>query len=534
MTSFYFLQKLTTLHFICLALFGYSIALHAQSGATEYETLTPKGILPAEKEVKVSKTMSWEEQLHLLLSASAVKDRNAQQKIRLSIEETFRLLEADNIRRKPARKAVQQIEDVLRSTYFKQYESNASFESLFKNGAYNNATASALYLLFLGNFELPYDLLIEPRRLYPSVLDGQERVEMRTFDESKKGDKADENYMRDYLQFLVEMKLLDKLELQTGQTKTLFHRYYMPAQERIRLLQLVGVLHYQQGLAWYSKNDYKKALVELEQAHQLYPVPRHDYARYACLYQLSAVANLDQLESLDPLFVLCRDYPTREVQQKLLDHFFELSKKAMAGPSAIEQLTRYYDYFLQRLPAGRDPVRYIKKLYFQHKARYYSQQLNQGDRMAACMDSIYRLDPTDTTTHRFYGSIVQQIVVRERDYEKGLAQIEVYKARYPFLKSYPYVRDMELCYRADRIRSLFDAQKETEGLAELNEFERLLHAFGQTPRRDSWVTTAYQSAAYYYYRNQNYAAARGMFSRAISFAPNDAFLQHQQEWMQRY
>jgi len=534
MTSFKIMNKLNALATLCLAFACHAALLSAQSGNADQNELTPKGIWSGDTEVAVEKTMSWEEQLHILLSSATVNDRNIQQKIRLNIEETFRLLEAENIRRKPTRKAIQQIEETLRQIYFKQYESNASFESLFKNGAYNNATASALYALFLGNFGLSYDILIEPRRIYPSVRDGSEQVALRTFDQSESGEKADERYMQEYLRFLVEMKLLDALELKTGSTKTLFHRYYLPAQERIRLLQLVGVLHYQQGLALYRRNNYQKALVELEEARRLYPAPRHDYARYACLYQLSAVASLDRMETLDPLFVLCRDYPTREVQQKILDYFSELATRAVAGPSAMENLTRYYDLFLQRLPAGREPARQIKKIYYLRKAQYHAQQGNQSERVAACMDTIYRLDPADTTAQRFLASAIQQILTRERDHEKGLPLLQNYKQRYPFLQKYPYVCDMELCYRADRIRALFDVQNETDGLTELNEFERLLGNFGKTPRRDSWVTTAYQSAAYFYFRKQNYAAARSMFGRALNFAPDDAFLQHQKELMERY
>lgn len=534
MTSFNIMNKLNALTTLCFAFACFAPLLRAQSVIVEYNEFTPKGTFSGEKEVAVEKTMSWEEQLHILLSAVPVNDRNSQQKIRLNIEETFRSLEADNIRRKPTRKILLQLEETLRLLYFKQYESNASFESLFKTGAYNDATASALYALFLGNFGLSYDILIEPRRIYPSVRDGSEQVALRTFDQSESGEKADERYMQEYLRFLVEMKLLNALELKTGSTKTLFYRYYLPKQERIRLLQLVGVLHYQQGLALYRRNNYQKALVELEEARRLYPAPRHDYARYACLYQLSAVASLDRMETLDPLFVLCRDYPTREVQQKILDYFSELATRAVAGPSAMENLTRYYDLFLQRLPAGKEPSRQIKKIYFLCKAQYHARQGNQSERVAACMDTIFRLDPADTTAQRFFASAIQQVLTRERDHLKGLPLLQSYKQRYPFLQTYPYVCDMELCYRADRIRELFDVQNETDGLTELNEFERLLGNFGKTPRRDSWVTTAYQSAAYFYFRKQNYAEARSMFGRALKFAPNDAFLQHQQELMERY
>lgn len=535
MTSFKIMNKLNPIATICsLFIVCSAVMLPAQSGIREYDEFTPKSVWSGDAEVAVEKTMSWEEQLHIFLSAATVNDRNSQQKIRLSIEETFRLLEADNIRRKPARKALQQIEETLRQFYFKQYESNASFESLFKNGAYNNATASALYALFLSNFGMSYDILIEPRRIYPSVRDGSEQVALRTFDQSETGEKADERYMQEYLRFLVEMKLLDALELKTGSTKALFHRYYLPAQERIRLLQLVGVLHYQQGLALYRRNNYQKALVELEEARRLYPAPRHDYARYACLYQLSAVASLDRMETLDPIFVLCRDYPTRGVQQKILDYFSELATQAVAGPSAMENLTRYYDLFLQRLPSGQEPARQIKKIYFLRKAQFHAKQGNQSERVAACMDTIFRLDPADTTAQRFLASAVQQILTRERDHEKGLPLLQSYKQRYPFLQSYPYVCDMELCYRADRIRALFDVQNESDGITELNEFERLLGNFGKTPRRDSWVTTAYQSAAYFYFRRQNYVEARNLFGRALNFAPDDAFLQHQKELMDRY
>ncbi len=535
MSSIKRIHQLNAFTTTCLAFACNIIMLSAQSGVASYNELTPKGgALKGEAEVAVEKSMSWEEQLHILMSTASVKDRAAQQKIRLSIEETFRLMETDNIRRKPVRKAVQQIEETLRQFYFKQYESNASFESLFKNGTYNDATATALYALFLSNFGLPFDILIEPRRIYPSVRDGSEQLAVRTFDQSDNGEKADERYMQEYLQFLVEMKLLNPLELKTGATKSLFYHYYLPEQDRIRLLQLVGVLHYQQGLSLYRRNNYQKALVELDEARRLYPAPRHDYARYACLYQLSAVASPDRMETLDPLFALCRDYPTREVQQKILDYFSELAAKAVAGPSAMENLTRTYDLFLRRLPAGREPARQIKKIYFLRKAQYLAIQGNQSERIAACMDSLYRIDPADTTAQRFLASAIQQTLTQERNYEKGLPLLQNYKQRYPFLQKYPYVCDMELCYRADRIRALFDLQNEDEGLIALNEFERLLGNFGQTPRRDSWVTTAYQSAAYFYFRRQNYATALNMFNRALNFAPNDPFLQHQQELMMRY
>lgn len=115
-----------------------------------------------------------------------------------------------------------------------------------------------------------------------------------------------------------------------------------------------------------------------------------------------------------------------------------------------------------------------------------------------------------------------------------MEQIDTYRQKYPYLKQHKGIQDLELFYCAERIRHYFDHNNETTGAYYLTQFEGLLAQYGQTPKINYWIRTAYISASDYYMRMDEFQKARQITHNAAQLVPNDLYFQHRVELLGYY
>lgn len=437
---------------------------------------------------------------------------------------------SEKLKPRQYKKKLEEISDRLEKNYFKTYSDYVGFEQLFKRGAYNSATATALYVLILERYQIPYHIVVEPNSVFPVVDPGNQKIALKT---GPAGKRELAHFNTFYIKLLKDIGLVSAEDLTRQSESDLIKQYYGPLNEQINLTQLAGVLHYQQALAYYKSKQFDEALGQIDKAAQLYKTPRNEVIRYSCLFQLALKAEPGDVRQLEYLLELYRLHPVANVRNEVIQHFMAVANQCLFEQCQADQLQGFYGYLRTRLEPTAPLFTQLRDLYFLQMAKYYARN-GQTGQLITCLDSVYYQRPNDKRIQEALSGLLVESLRQERDFAKGLAELDTYSSQYPFLVQHPYFRDLELYYRAEQLKSLFDGDREKEAIKALADFESALTRFGSAPRAVNWITTTYAAAAYYYFRWKDYRTARQMIERAIALAPGDAYLENQLELMKAY
>ncbi|GJM34005.1 MAG: hypothetical protein DHS20C18_30060 [Saprospiraceae bacterium] len=517
-------QGITLLALVCC---NYVCAQYAVKTAqsTDFHSAFEETVLKAPP----PKTPS--DQIRLLLAASPDNNEHDYRYIEVELRQVYRDLEKEKVDRKSTSKAAEIIASYLRKKFFKQYNEYAGFEQLFKNANYNTATASALYALVLQHFDLPFYIQMEPQNIFPIVDPDRTPIALNTESPSQLKKKRKSKFAKDYVQLLRELRLLTGKE--TASEESLFYQYYAPKEAQISLNQLGGILYYQQALKEYHDKKYLPALQLIDKAHALFPLPRHETFRYTCLFQLAKSKDIIYTGDATGIFRLYEQYPLPAVSKEIVSSFYRLTDYQLHEKNQPEKLAGIYQMYLRNLSKETSMTEQIREIYFTQLARFYARK-NETIKVLECMDSINHDYQRNKKVQDALAGLLIESISDQRDFEQGLDGLDSYIKQYPFLRNHPFLQDRNLFYNAERIRHYFDMEDEAKGLKYLNDFEQLLAIYGHLPKAGLWVTTAYTSASYYYFRAKDYYNARVMIQRGLALQPDDPYLKNQLELLWNY
>lgn len=511
---------------ILLALFA-SFSLQAQYDAPQEYSATDK--LRLDAAVTAVEPVTQLTYLNLLLGDPTIAQQ-AIPHIQTEINRICEQLGKGEVKPKQYKTKTEAIQLLLDEQYFKTYDPYAGFDQIFKRGAYNGATASAFYALVLDYYKIPYTIKVEPRHIYPIADPSDQRITLPV--RSNLGEEPG-HFQSFYFKLLKEIGLVTLSDLDRHSEETIWTQYYGPKDEQVELSQLAGIIHYQKALSQYKKQDYRKALDHINNAEQLYNSPRHQIIRYACLYQLAELAgpaDPNRIEHLAELYTL---QPNDNIRNLLMRQFVSVTNQCLTDQNKPELMFAYYRDVRNNLPAQSPVAKDIEELYLMQMAKYYA-RMGQSAELVSYLDSICILHPQNTQAKEALSGLLVESLHKEKDFNIGIALLDQYHRKYIFLRQNPYIQDIELYFRGEQIRQLFNNNQENEALQALGVFEDLLSKYDKAPRLVNWVTTAYAASSYYYFRNKNYTAARALVERALTYAPGDAYLENQLDLMRAY
>lgn len=460
-----------------------------------------------------------------MVSQQAARDY-AQQQLRAA----FSRLENEGLRRKPSAKSLEIIRDYVRQHFLRGYRDYASFADLFRHGHYDRATATAIYALFLDYFDLPHKIEADLWEVVPIVEVDGTRTALVAPVRRLRVEAREQGFVRNYLSLLRAVDLLPP-EAWTQPEAEIFERYYLPRKMEMTLPQLASFLHYLQALRAYRDQQYLETINQLDFAQGLASLPVYAILRRATSLQLANKGQSESRESLFHLFKLWEQTPTELFEVELINRFSRATDDYLFQRRQPAELDSLYQYFKSHTTQDPRLHEQLQDIYYLKRARYHA-MMREPSRVMTYMDSLYQIRPDDTNVHNVLAGFLVWSLRSEHNYAAGLDLVDEYREKYPFLVQHPYFKDLDLSFRAERIRYFFDNDQPNEGHRYLNEFESLLAVYGRTPRSDSWITTAYLAASGYYYRRKEYASALQWIERGYALAPTDPYLDHR-TWLLR-
>ncbi len=470
-----------------------------------------------------------DKQLEMLLPGVSMQEQSARSYAKERMQTFFEHLEKRNLRRKKRSKAIHIIKEEVETVFFKNFSNFSQMSVLFKQGIYDQSTASALYTIVFDYFEIPYT--IELRASDVSVI-----VEQEDFDEmltipnsSRLNDAKYRAFQMSYIGLLRTVGFVSKEEW-GNKPEVVFNNYYLGENEEVTLAKMASFLHYRQSLNAYQQKSWVVCLDEINKAQNRSSLPLYAVLERVVWLQL-ANEDKESKQSLHYLIELWQAYPNSIWQTELIQRFH--SEATHLKPATQWAIDSTYAVFDKQFEGYPDAKEQLKAMNYLVQARFFAEK-GQTVEVLNFMDSLYVFYPNDKGVQEVLAAMLVWSLKKERNYDKGIQRINYYEKKYPFLKSNATFLDQHLFYLAERIRDRFDEGDAALGNIYIKEFEMILNQHNPTNRHDSWVSTAYISASNYFFRENQYRSAYDLILKALERSPEDAYLQHRKDLLYRY
>ncbi len=473
--------------------------------------------------------------LRLLLPGDDAPTVNERQFLYQRISHLYQELEGDKVARKNTRKKISRIESRLERQYLRVYATNATLADAFRTGKYNDATAAVLTALAYEYFEVDYYGFVDHWEV-GLVADPESRKEV-VFSPAheKHEEKAEATFRRDYLD-LVRATLVDDLpNLRADQTEKLYGRYYYEATKKLSFGQLSALLLYRRAQASYRNKAYTEAIALLELALQKEERPAFLVLRKAAEIQLKAINQPTVEGDIAALFQQWGERPDNQyLPAAILQHFDEKQRLLLAENRLGEAAELLGDY-LERAPAGHDGWSQNMRDLQQYRLLRHHFTNGRMDLAQRLAESLFAQSPDDEAIKFVLGELVIDALRRSRSTgTEFTAAVEAAAARYPFIRQQDRFADLLLRELAWKVRDHFEADDLHGGTDALNRFRRALLDIPIGEQRSLWTLTSFIAASNYFFRMEDYQRAREFVAEGLKYNPEDPYLLHRRDLLERY
>jgi hypothetical protein len=466
--------------------------------------------------------------VQLYLAPSSENESGKESFVLEAIKGSAKRLERQKVKRKRPKKMLQLIRHEVENRYLRHYQSLSDFSRLFKDNHYNELTAAALTSMLLQELEIDHQLFLFQQEVRITLADGTV-LEIESWGRNRPLTRRRAGEQSHLIELVDALQLPPESEFR----QSILAPYRSDAEKKaLSPGELSGMLYYRRALDFYLKRQYAAALIALDRAGTYFADPKLELIRYVILYQQAKNLSADS-KLIEPLFKLYRLHSSPGIAVEMVHRFAELAEYYLLEKGDQIKFEDLYTAYRQLFAEDEVILQQLKEIYFIEMAQFHARRY-EPHRVIGFLDSLNTYRPEDPQIQKILAPLLVQSLSGQKDPEKGLAIIEVYRKDFPFLQKDTFFRDVELSYRAERTRKAFDADRGEQGRNYLVAFEQQLAKAGLTPRSKLWIVTAYTAASAFYFRNADYINARWHIQRALALVPDDDFLLHRQEVLRNY
>jgi hypothetical protein len=316
---------------------------------------------------------------------------------------------------------------------------------------------------------------------------------------------------------------------------SLYYRYHYAAKELLNFRQLAAYYHYEQALRAYYYRDYLQAIQRLSQASKLEKRLAFAALEQSTYLQLANLENEDGQQSLFYLFELWNKDPENEyIPAALLTNFIEATDTDLKNGTDFLKSEQLYNFLESRGKNHPAWQRQLRELYYLQKTRNAA-IIGRYDLVENYVDSLYQMEPENPIFRKMTADLSLWTLRSTNATGAQLRQqLDTIVTRYPFARYSIGVNDLLIADLAKEIRGFYEADQGYEGDNLLLQFRSKISATTPGKRRAMWVLTAYLSASDYYFRQGDYQQALNLIEEGLGYSPQDDYLLHRKEVLQRY
>ncbi|MEQ8689138.1 MAG: hypothetical protein RIE86_27805 [Imperialibacter sp.] len=412
-------------------------------------------------------------------------------------------------------KYLKPIYDDLHSTFLRKYVLENSFSDVFTKGEYNCVSAVILYGIALSALEIPYEIKETPTHVYIVAKPGGEQIVIETTDPINGYNKITPGFKQNFIETLVNGKLIGSSEYNGGNTDVLFDEYYFKAKS-IGLKELAGVQYTNSGIFFFEKKDYLKALWQFDKSYHLYKNEKTESLIY--LSGVSYISGSDYV-SAEPVKVLAKllKLENTKPERKEVEGEF--------GRITVEMLSNRYDTKMYdeayQILAGAIDDQVLKSnidyIYNYERGR----NLVMRKRYKAALpylEAAYLIRPTNFETESLFASSLAASFESEKHFSD---QVEKYKEKFPkLLKNETFSNLLSTSYLLE-MYDYYSQNKAIDASLFKDKFEKMIDEQGVTVKQHDLLGGAYSQAAVYHFKMGETNKARSILNKGLQYSPNN-------------
>ena len=427
----------------------------------------------------------------------------------------FEELNNEKLNAKSPNKRVKTIYQEVHKDFFEQYRMQNHFNEIFETGRYNCVSATALYGIYLDKLNIPYTIKEKPTHVYLIAYPESDRILVESTDPTGGFVKYNTAYKQDFVNRMVQAKLISQADAKSKSLDQLFDEYYFYDTD-ITITELAGIQYMNDALYKIEQKDFEGAYHQMEKARMLYKSDKSTMLLLALNIELIDNQKYTEIENIDLLIKLSRFKNYGIDNDIVLGEFSRVINTQLIDLGREDELEKYYNRLIQGI-TDDELKNEISFIYYYEQGRAL---FNQG-KYTECLkyfEQAYQLKPTNLDVNNVFVSALARTLQFSSNKEV-LGNLEKYKDKYPSLLDNNIFKSILANSYLIEFGSSFDLGKESEGKKYKQLFEKYYDP--ELTIDHGNLGRSYSIAAVYYFRKGYNSKAKAILNEGLNMSPHN-------------
>jgi len=426
--------------------------------------------------------------------------------------------EVEKIKKEKAK--IQKIFKKAQFQFFNKYDIDSYGRRFYSDGVFNCVTGTTFFSLVLDSLNIPFCIKEDPTHTFLLAYPDKFSIPVESTDPSMMILIPDFNYKKNYVDFLVDSKLVSKADVQSKGVEEVFNTNYY-SKTTIKPVELIGLLYYNSGTAYINENDYKKAFQQFEKAYILYPSERIRYALEISLLAFIGDKQKFTLDDLDYLAKLSSYSSNPAYDQDVLIEFNNYTVKYLINENNEEKYDKIYNSLVNAVKDSAVKSN-ISTLYYKERGRVcmLKHRVNEGWRI---LSEGYKFNPVDVELKAYFQNAFYDYIGKIIDDPEFLSKFENTLDEFNGLSEDPRILEIGARYLLNEVRENFIINNLSKAEKMLTRFENYVQKYPGYKLTDE-AADAYANLSSAYFRERNIKMSNAILKRGLKLMPDNPIL----------
>ena len=411
------------------------------------------------------------------------------------------------------KKALKYIFERTHSRFFKKYEIETNFSSIFNSSIYNCVTATALYCHIFDYFKIPYQIKEVPSHVFLVAYPEEYNVYVETTVPGESGSYIpSEKAIRKAVEDLIEMKQITKEYVNNIGYNEAYNEYFY-GNGNVTKQDLIGMQYYNNAILNFGNKKYKESYNNALKAELFYNDPKVDLLKESALalviddtdfgnisefkWFLHYAENNDNEDFLNyKLHEILRHYSWGKKEYSEVEKAINTIEKEDAKNVLLESYYVFRALKMAKMEKSKPALEYAKKAH----------SINPNNLEAKNIIS--------------YG-VVRKMTFQSRD-ENMLDEIKKQEKEFPFLTEFGNYNSFKILVLSFLTSEQFRENKEKEAMNSLEQLINLLDTHAdEIDYSHEALGNAFGQAGAYFYRQKKSQKALEYLDKGFEYSPDN-------------
>lgn len=452
----------------------------------------------------------------LLLAISEGMDFDKSAKVQRTID-NFRLeLDSKNLASKSEDKKIKLLFNLTHKMFFEKYVHVSNFNKIFDAKEYNCVSATALYVILLKSYDIPFSIKEAPSHIYSIAYPNSKGIILESTAPGNGYYAPGSNDIQKAVNSLVKLKYVTQKEVDAKGVRQVYNDFFY-GEEDINLKQLAGLQYYNEALGYYSEEDYEMALNSAYKAEILYPSDKIEFLKYVLLSSILSKTEFKKQEDI----VFLTDYANlaNTDNGEIINAYNVIMNNRLFLEGNIQFSDSAYSYLSNNVKDSL-LIRTLSEIHFSSYSQYYIRKSDLGKALEFS-SKAFEINPKNVNTQ----ALITQSIIQRLSMSSGsvdvVNQLMEYQNSFPFLNENSLFQSFLFFNYSTVAYYHFRADDPVSGFKYLRLMEALIDTFKEKLKvNENQYGLVYAEAGAHYYRKREYSKAKEILEKGMKIMPN--------------